>query len=60
MTKSLRLRKQKESARARLKRRFAQGLVKAEHVILAASNLSLKPDSALILRLVKIPDHESW
>jgi len=55
---SLRLRKQKESARMRLKRRFAKGLVSADQVTLAASNLRLKPDAPLILRRVKIPQHE--
>ena len=57
MEKSLRVRKEKSLARRSLKRRLASGKVRLEQVSIAAA-LQAGRKSPLILRRVKLPDHE--
>lgn len=60
MEKSLQLRKQKALARARLKRRLAQGQLRLGQISFAATATSCKAGAPLILRRVKLPEHEAW
>jgi hypothetical protein len=59
MEKSLRLRKEKASARARQRRRLAEGTLRLEQISMAATAESCRPDAPLILRRVKIPEDEA-
>lgn len=57
MEKSLQMRKQKALARARDRRRLAQGKLRPEEICLAGNVCRKSP---LILRRIKISDHEVW
>ena len=58
MEKSLQIRKEKALARARHRRRFAQGKLRLEDVSIAATAGSQIKESPLILRRVKLPQDE--